>query len=73
MRIIFHGENAASFSQGFDELVGPEAEIRILPDALEAAADREAYAAAEAIIGVKFDAGLPMPCLLYTSPSPRDS
>lgn len=61
MRIIFHGENAASFSQGFDELVGPEAEIRILPDALEAAADREAYAAAEAIIGVKFDAGLPMP------------
>lgn len=61
MRIIFHGENAASFSQGFEELVGPDAEVLILPDALESPADREAYAAAQAIIGVKFDAGLPMP------------
>lgn len=61
MRIIFHGENAASFSHGFEELVGPDAEIRILPDALAMPADQEAYAAAEAIIGVKFDAGLPMP------------
>lgn len=61
MRIIFHGENAASFSQGFEELVGPEAQIRILPDVLASPSDREAYAAAQAIIGVKFDAGLPMP------------
>ena len=34
MRIIFHGENAASFSQGFAELLGPGAEIRMLPDVL---------------------------------------
>ena len=61
MRIIFHGENAASFSLGFEELVGLGAKVRILPDALESPADREAYAAAQAIIGVKFDAGLPMP------------
>lgn len=61
MRIIFHGENAASFSRGFADLVGPEAEIALLPDALETAADREAYAAAEAIIGVKFDGSVPMP------------
>lgn len=61
MRIIFHGENAASFSRGFAELVSPDADIRILPDVLESPSDREAYAAAQAIIGVKFDAGLPMP------------
>lgn len=61
MRIIFHGENAASFSRGFADLVGPDAEIRILPDALQAQADRDAYASAQAIIGVKFDASLPVP------------
>ncbi|MDP3258738.1 MAG: 2-hydroxyacid dehydrogenase [Bosea sp. (in: a-proteobacteria)] len=61
MRIIFHGDNAASFSRGFADLVGPDAEIGILPDGLDATADRKAYAAAQAIIGVKFDAGLPMP------------
>lgn len=61
MRIIFHGENAASFSQGFADLVGGAADIHILPDMLTSPEDREAYARAEAIIGVKFDAGLPRP------------
>src|SRR6218665_1202392 len=61
MRVVFHGENAASFSHGFAELVGDKAEIRLLPDHLEAGADRQAYAEAEVIVGVKFDAGLPQP------------
>jgi phosphoglycerate dehydrogenase-like enzyme len=61
MRIIFHGDNAASFSDGFAELVGPGAEIAILPDLLESEADREAYAQAQAVIGVKFDENLPVP------------
>lgn len=61
MRIIFHGDNAASFSQGFADLVGGDADIRILPDTLSTQADRESYAQAEAIIGVKFDASLPVP------------
>ncbi|MBN9457971.1 MAG: phosphoglycerate dehydrogenase [Bosea sp.] len=61
MRIIFHGENAASFSQGFAELLGPGAEIRMLPDVLASDEHRAAYAQAEAIIGVKFDASLPTP------------
>ena len=47
MRIVFHGENAASFSHGFAELVGDKADIRLLPDHLEAAADRQAYAEAK--------------------------
>jgi len=61
MRIIFHGTNAASFSAGFADLVGGDAEIIILPDTLETAADRAAYAAADAIIGTKFSADLPRP------------
>lgn len=64
MRIIFHGENAASFSDGFTGLVGPEAEIRILPDDLRASDDQRAYAQADVIVGVKFDAGLPVPSQL---------
>ncbi|WP_377842501.1 2-hydroxyacid dehydrogenase [Bosea sp. UC22_33] len=61
MRIVFHGENAASFSHGFAGLVGDEAEIRLLPDHLEGGADQKAYAEAEVIVGVKFDASLPQP------------
>jgi phosphoglycerate dehydrogenase-like enzyme len=61
MRIIFHGDNAASFSNGFAELVGGDAQVAILPDMLATPADREAYAQADAIIGVKFDAALPLP------------
>lgn len=61
MRIIFHGDNAASFSKGFADLVGASAQVAILPDRLATPADTEAYAQAEAIIGVKFDAGLPRP------------
>ncbi|UZF93435.1 2-hydroxyacid dehydrogenase [Bosea sp. NBC_00550] len=59
MRIVFHGENAASFSEGFAGLVGSDADIRVLPDQLEAEADRRAYADADVVVGVKFDATLP--------------
>jgi phosphoglycerate dehydrogenase-like enzyme len=61
MNIVFHGENAACFSKGFADLVGPEAKIVLLPDVLASEAEREAYAEAQAIIGVKFDASLPKP------------
>ena len=50
MRIVFHGDNAASFSHGFAERLGAPAEIAVLPDDL-AEADRAAYAAAEVIVG----------------------
>ena len=61
MRIVFHGENAASFSKDFDRLLGEMAAIRILPDLLTSPADRETYAAAEAIIGVRFAKDFPRP------------
>ena len=61
MRIVFHGENAASFSKDFAQLVGGEADIRILPDMLGVGADQRAYAQAQVIVGVGFDASLPVP------------
>lgn len=61
MRIIFHGENAATFSHGFAELLGQPADIQLLPDVLETEAEKAAYAQAQAIVGVKFDASLPLP------------
>jgi phosphoglycerate dehydrogenase-like enzyme len=60
MRIIFHGANAASFSPGFADLVGLDAEIIVLPDVLSAE-DRATYASADVIVSTKFDAGLPRP------------
>jgi phosphoglycerate dehydrogenase-like enzyme len=61
MRIVFHGENAACFSNEFDRLVGAAADIRILPDLLTSAADRDIYATADAIVGVRFNRELPRP------------
>ena len=70
MRIIFHGGNAASFSQGFDRLVGPNARIAVLPDVLTTDSDRQTYAEAEVIIGVRYARDLPRPegLLLFQVP-----
>jgi phosphoglycerate dehydrogenase-like enzyme len=61
MRIVFHGENAASFSEGFERLVGESARVAVLPDILTTASDRQSYAEAEAIIGVRYSSDLPRP------------
>jgi phosphoglycerate dehydrogenase-like enzyme len=59
MRIVFHGENAASFSSGFAGLVGSAAEILLLPDVLSTEAERTCYASADVLIGIRYDATLP--------------
>ena len=60
MKIVFHGANAASFSDGFADLIGGDVEVAILPDVL-GSADRATYAAADAIVATKFSADLPRP------------
>lgn len=60
-RLVFHGENAASFEPGIAALLPDGVEIVVLPDALVSAADRATYAAADVIVGVRFDASLPRP------------
>lgn len=59
MRIVFHGENAASFESGFAELVGRDAEIFKLPDALTSDEDRSRYAAADVVIGIRYNDTFP--------------
>ena len=61
MRIVFHGQNAAAFSDGFAALVGRDVEVVVLPDVLASAVDRDAFASADVIIGTRFDAALPRP------------
>ena len=61
MRIVFHGDNAASFSGGFEGLVGESARIAVLPDILTTDSDRQTYVDAEVIIGVRYASDLPRP------------
>ncbi len=44
MHIVFHGQNAASFSEGFVHLVPETAQIHVLPDILVTPAHRQTYA-----------------------------
>src|SRR6266566_4026544 len=61
MRIVFHGENAASFSHDFQRLVGEAAEISVLPDVLTDRAHSQTYVAADVIVGGRFSGDLPRP------------
>lgn len=61
MRIVFHGANAASFSDGFERLVGEDARIAVLPDILTTPSDRQTYAEAEVIVGARYTSDLPRP------------
>ena len=64
MRVVFHGANPASFAGGFNDLLGHEADIALLPEILADERDRSAYAAANVVIGVRYDATLPAPSAL---------
>jgi phosphoglycerate dehydrogenase-like enzyme len=59
MRIVFHGDNAASFEPGFAALVVPGAEIVVLSDILATPADRACFAAADVVVGVRYDSSFP--------------
>jgi phosphoglycerate dehydrogenase-like enzyme len=61
VRIVFHGTNAIGFHDGFADLLGQPASIACLPDELQTDAQRQEYAAADVIIGMRFDAALPRP------------
>jgi phosphoglycerate dehydrogenase-like enzyme len=61
MRIVFHGENAASFSHDFQRLIGDDARISVLPDVLIDRAHTETYLAANVIVSNRFSVDLPRP------------
>ncbi len=61
MRVVFHGDNAAAFREGFEAAVGLPCEIRVLSDELSGPGEREAYEAAEVIVCVALNSSLPAP------------
>ena len=61
LKIVFHGQNAANFRQGFEALIAPEHQVLDLSDALDQTGEREHYESADVVIGVKLQADMPRP------------
>lgn len=61
MKIVFHGKNAAAFSVDFRNAVGGSHDVAFVPDVPQSADERLAFADADVIVGIKFDATLPRP------------
>jgi hypothetical protein len=61
VRIVFHGEGAGAFTAGLSDLLQGAAEIAIFPDRLVSETDRRTYAAADVLVGFRFDDTLPRP------------
>ncbi len=61
LKIVFHGQNAANFRQGFDALIDPEHQIVDVSDALDQAGERAHYESADVVIGIKLNHSLPVP------------
>jgi phosphoglycerate dehydrogenase-like enzyme len=59
MKIVFHGQNADGFREGFAALVGPGHDIVHVSDTLAAAGEAEHFASADVLIGTKLDASMP--------------
>jgi len=71
MKIAFHGGNAANFRAGFAEMLDGGHEIVDLRDALDHPGEREHFASAEVIIGIRLGAAEPHPAKLrlYHAPA----
>ncbi len=71
LNIVFHGQNASNFRQGFEELLQGPHQVIDVSDGLQAAGERLAYENADVIVGIKLDASLPRPqrLRLYHAPA----
>ena len=70
MKIVFHGVNAAQFRPGLEALLEAPHDIAVVPDGLEAAADRAAYESAEVIVGIRLTGAEPRPAGLRLFQAP---
>ena len=61
LNIVFHGQNAANFRQGFESLIAPEHQVLDLSDGLDQAGERAHYETADVVIGIKLNADMPLP------------
>jgi phosphoglycerate dehydrogenase-like enzyme len=71
MKIAFHGSNAANFREGFAELIPERHEIVDLSDALDQPGEREHFASAHVIVGIRLGTAEPHPgkLRLYHAPA----
>ena len=71
MKIVFHGGNAANFRQGFEALLDAPHEIIDVTDALDAPGEKEHFASADVIVGIKLGHAEPAPnrLKLYHAPA----
>lgn len=61
LKIVFHGQNAANFRPGFEQLIAPEHHIIDLSDGLEQPGERAHYESADVVIGIKLNDSMPVP------------
>ena len=61
LKIVFHGQNAANFRQGFEQLIAPDHQVFDLSDALDQAGERAHYESADVVIGVQLNDSMPVP------------
>ena len=61
LKIVFHGQNAANFRQGFETLIAPEHQVLDLIDALDQPGERAHYESADVVIGIQLNANMPRP------------
>ncbi len=61
LKIVFHGQNAANFRQGFEQLVAPGHQIIDLSNALDQPGERDHYESADVVIGIKLNNDMPVP------------
>jgi phosphoglycerate dehydrogenase-like enzyme len=61
VKIVFHGQNAATFRPGLEALLADAAEITVVADAVGSAADQAAYRSADVIVGIRAHTDLPRP------------
>jgi phosphoglycerate dehydrogenase-like enzyme len=71
LNIVFHGQNAANFRQGFERLIAPEHRVLDLSDALDLPGERAHYENADVVIGIQLNAQMPRPlkARLFHAPS----
>lgn len=61
LKIVFHGQNAANFRQGFETLIAPEHQVLDLSDALDQPGERAHFESADVVIGVQLNEAMPRP------------
>lgn len=61
LKIVFHGQNAANFRHGFEQLIAPDHDIIDLSDGLDQTGEHAHYENADVVIGIKLNDSMPVP------------